>query len=601
MKFVECAFIVTDEPKIGGKLQSIYPKECLSLLTQDLPSVVFPHGVKKRSTFIRFVVSKTTESSINNVEIKTPLFDALVERKKKGDAHSEMISNNSFLPVIAFLYNASIHIGMLSTENGCQDKILWQCSINPNSDWRCCESSKTAVIAISERESLLLQFWSSTLLNDFVLAYKKIQLLYHDRMQLNTAKGVIPMFSKVYYGIGVSFDYKSKGDGMIGIVSSSIYTFSAVEFFLLRILSVQSGSVARRLYVMLNEANLPITLQPAAEILTSVRQLSYSFFPKYSTLDSYRMQINVEWLPKMKIPFYYSQLIGSTSMTFPYESDVSQLVSIFERDLFVIFDAIFSGYKVILVSQLLSMETLQNLVLILANLMAPFIHDIYHHILLISDPISMKDLVLSTQTDMFFIASTCIGSVLDFPSIFDLCYMIDKKSMFVSSRVPQELISESRLVDEDYRLITTWRLETHNELQLFNRIQLYLECIVSLIVQDPHIDTLRFTVYENRVQRLKESKQFPYLEYCYRMQRSKLSSTTSSNEGLSARFEKEGISVQTIYDSVLLLKWKEKWSIQELEATYSALELLTRDNSNVLHFINALYKFDVQTWLALQL
>ena len=76
------------------------------------------------------------------------------------------------------------------------------------------------------------------------------------------------------------------------------------------------------------------------------------------------------------------------------------------------------------------------------------------------------------------------------------------------------------------------------------------------------------------------------------MQRSKLSSTTSSNEGLSARFEKEGISVQTIYDSVLLLKWKEKWSIQELEATYSALELLTRDNSNVLHFINALYKFD---------
>ena len=68
--------------------------------------------------------------------------------------------------------------------------------------------------------------------------------------------------------------------------------------------------------------------------------------------------------------------------------------------------------------------------------MAPFIHDIYHHILLISDPVSMKELVLSTQTDMFFIASTCIGSVLDFPSIFDVCYMIDKKSMFVSSRVP---------------------------------------------------------------------------------------------------------------------------------------------------------------------
>ena len=143
-------------------------------------------------------------------------------------------------------------------------------------------------------ESLLLQFWSSTLLNDFVLAYKKIQLLYHERMHLSTANGVIPMFSKVYYGIGVSFDYvwfdkmiyvqKSKGDGMIGIVSSSIYTFSAVEFFLLRILSVQSGSVARRLYSVLNEANLPITLPPAMEILTSVRQLSYSFFPEQSSL-----------------------------------------------------------------------------------------------------------------------------------------------------------------------------------------------------------------------------------------------------------------------------------------------------------------------------
>ena len=55
MKFVECAFIVTDEPKIGGKLQSIYPKECLSLMTQDLPSVVFPHGVKKRSTVIELI------------------------------------------------------------------------------------------------------------------------------------------------------------------------------------------------------------------------------------------------------------------------------------------------------------------------------------------------------------------------------------------------------------------------------------------------------------------------------------------------------------------------------------------------------------------
>ena len=164
---------------------------------------------------------------------------------------------------------------------------------------------------------------------------------------------------------------------MIGIISSSIYTYSAVEFFLLRTLSIQSGSVVRRLYLTLNEANLPVTLQPAMEVLTNVRQLSYSFFPEQSSLgridsswsfaDRYRMQINVEWLPKMKIPFYYSQLVGSHSMTFPYESDVSRLISTFGRDLFVIFgiylrrlwwgDAILSGYKILFVSQILPMET----------------------------------------------------------------------------------------------------------------------------------------------------------------------------------------------------------------------------------------------------
>lgn len=62
-------------------------------------------------------------------------------------------------------------------------------------------------VELNSSESLLLQFWSSTLLNRFVLAYKKIQSIYHDYMQMNTAKGVIPSFSKVYYGIGVSFDY----------------------------------------------------------------------------------------------------------------------------------------------------------------------------------------------------------------------------------------------------------------------------------------------------------------------------------------------------------------------------------------------------------
>ena len=55
MSFVECAFIVTDEPTIGGKLQSIYPKDCLSLLTQDIPTIVFPRGVKKRSTVVELI------------------------------------------------------------------------------------------------------------------------------------------------------------------------------------------------------------------------------------------------------------------------------------------------------------------------------------------------------------------------------------------------------------------------------------------------------------------------------------------------------------------------------------------------------------------
>ena len=76
------------------------------------------------------------------------------------------------------------------------------------------------------------------------------------------------------------------------------------------------------------------------------------------------------------------------------------------------------------------------------------------------------------------------------------------------------------------------------------------------------IDNSRFTVYAKRIEQLKESRSFPYLDYCYKIQRSTLSSTTSSNEGLATRFEKEGISVQTIYDNIFLLKWKKQLSIE---------------------------------------
>ena len=53
----------------------------------------------------------------------------------------------------------------------------------------------------------------------------------------------------------------------------------------------------------------------------------------------------------------------------------------------------------------------------------------------------MKEFVQSVQDDMFYVASTCVESVLDFPSIFDVCYMIDKKSILVSSRVPVSIMN----------------------------------------------------------------------------------------------------------------------------------------------------------------
>ena len=63
----------------------------------------------------------------------------------------------------------------------------------------------------------------------------------------------------------------------------------------------------------------------------------------------------------------------------------------------------------------------------------------------------MKELVVSKQTDMFYISSTCMESVSNFPSLFDVCYMIDKKSMLVSSRVPVCIYIEIHVIGICFR------------------------------------------------------------------------------------------------------------------------------------------------------
>ena len=67
---------------------------------------------------------------------------------------------------------------------------------------------------------------------------------------------------------------------MIGLVSSSIYTFSSVEFFLLRVLRLNTENIVRHVYEALNASNLPISIQPIMEDYTSVRQLASSLFSK---------------------------------------------------------------------------------------------------------------------------------------------------------------------------------------------------------------------------------------------------------------------------------------------------------------------------------
>ena len=67
---------------------------------------------------------------------------------------------------------------------------------------------------------------------------------------------------------------------MIGLVSSSIYTFSSVEFFLLRVLRLNTENIVRHVYEALNASNLPISIQSIMEDYTSVRQLASSLFSK---------------------------------------------------------------------------------------------------------------------------------------------------------------------------------------------------------------------------------------------------------------------------------------------------------------------------------
>ena len=69
---------------------------------------------------------------------------------------------------------------------------------------------------------------------------------------------------------------------MIGLISSSIYTFSSVEFFLLRVLSLNTENIVRHIYDALNASNLPLSIQPIMEDYTSVRQLASSLFTKHA-------------------------------------------------------------------------------------------------------------------------------------------------------------------------------------------------------------------------------------------------------------------------------------------------------------------------------
>ena len=68
----------------------------------------------------------------------------------------------------------------------------------------------------------------------------------------------------------------------MGVISSSIYTYSAAEFFILRALAAprpKNCPITDFLYDRLNSVSIPMMLTPEMEIMTAVRQLSFSYFP----------------------------------------------------------------------------------------------------------------------------------------------------------------------------------------------------------------------------------------------------------------------------------------------------------------------------------
>lgn len=57
------------------------------------------------------------------------------------------------------------------------------------------------------RDLLVLSFWSSSLSDQFMDCYDQLRHIYNEPKRLDPPSGLIPPFSKVYYGLGVSFDY----------------------------------------------------------------------------------------------------------------------------------------------------------------------------------------------------------------------------------------------------------------------------------------------------------------------------------------------------------------------------------------------------------
>lgn len=62
---------------------------------------------------------------------------------------------------------------------------------------------------LTGRDLLVLSFWSSSLSDEFMDCYDQLRRTFNELKRLDPPSGLIPPFSKVYYGIGVSFDYVS--------------------------------------------------------------------------------------------------------------------------------------------------------------------------------------------------------------------------------------------------------------------------------------------------------------------------------------------------------------------------------------------------------